>query len=93
MNYIRYFSIIPSLCAIVGAGIGNYAVQAYSLNSIVFIQSIDLIIVTIFSTILSFVVTVRKADDYEKNIADKKEDIASELDNQMMGEGVYHLEE
>jgi hypothetical protein len=63
------------------------------LNSIVFIQSIDLIIVTIFSTILSFVVTVRKADDYEKNIADKKEDIASELDNQMMGEGVYHLEE
>jgi hypothetical protein len=60
LNYIRYFSLLPSVLAVVGGGIANYNLQTSTLNSIVFIQSIDVILVTIFSAIFGFVVTVRK---------------------------------
>lgn len=69
LNYIRYVSLLPSVLAICGGGVANYNLQTSTLNSIVFIQSIDVILVTIFSAIFGFVVTVRKEEDYENNLA------------------------
>jgi uncharacterized protein YacL len=66
---VRYISLFPSIIAIIGGGIANYNLQTSTLSSIVFIQSIDVIIVTIFSAIFGFVVTVRKEEDYENNLA------------------------
>lgn len=93
LNYIRYISLLPSVLAIIGGGIANYNLQTSSLSSIVFIQSIDVILVTIFSAIFGFFVTVRKEEDYENNLAEKRNDIEEELDHDMLGENVYHLEE
>jgi hypothetical protein len=61
LNYIRYASILPSLIAIIGAGIANFDYQALSLTSLVFIQSIDVIIVTILAAIAAIWATVRQA--------------------------------
>lgn len=69
LNYIRYISLLSSVLAICGGSIANYNLQTSTLNSIVFIQSIDAIIVTIFSAIFGIVVTVRKEEDYENNLA------------------------
>ena len=67
-NYCRYFSVISSLIAIAGAAIASYEQQPHKMGSLVFIQSIDLIIVTILSAIAAIWVTIRKSDDYENVI-------------------------
>lgn len=90
-NYVRYISLFPSLLAIVGGGISNYELQTSTLNSAVFIQSIDLIIVTVFSALFGFLVTMRKSEEYETNLAEKRNDIEEELDHDAPGEGIYQL--
>lgn len=71
-NYIRYASLLPSIIAIVGAAIANYQAQPFQLNSSVFIQSIDTIIVTIIAAIAAIATTKRQADLYEQTIAEKR---------------------
>lgn len=70
LNYLLYISLIPSTLAIIGGGVSSYDLQILSLNSVTFIQSIDLIIVTIFSAIFGFWVTIRKQEDYEVTLAE-----------------------
>jgi hypothetical protein len=65
LNVIRYVSALPSILAIVGASFINYEHQSIGLTSSLFIQSIDCIIVTIFSFIITIWVTNRKEQDYE----------------------------
>ena len=74
-NYIRYFSVIPSLIAITGASISSFEHQPSKMGSLVFIQSLDLIIVTILAAIVGLWVTVRKSEDYENVLADTKYDM------------------
>ncbi len=62
LNYIRYTSIVVSIIAIVGAAIAGYDTQSYNTNSFVFMESIDLIIVTIIGCIFAIVATKRNAD-------------------------------
>jgi hypothetical protein len=93
LNYIRYVSFLPSIIAIIGGGISSYDMQTLSLSSLVFIQSIDLIIVTVFSGIFSVLVTIRKPEEYETNLAEKRNDIEEELDHDILGDNVFHLEE
>lgn len=71
----------------------NFEYQVLSMNSIVYIQSIDLIVVTLVSGILSFWVTTRKQDDYQKNIAEKKQEMSDKNDQDPLGQNIYHLEE
>ena len=74
LNYIRYCSILPTVLAVVGAGMANYEVQTLTLSSLVFVQSIDLIIVTVLSAIAGLWATVRTPEQYENDV-DKKNDI------------------
>lgn len=64
LNYIRYASIFASIIAIAGAAIAGYDTQAYKSSSIIFMQSLDLIVVTVVSCIFSIVVTKRVPEDY-----------------------------
>jgi len=64
LNYMRYVSILASIIAIGGAAAAGYDTQSYKTNSVTFMQSIDLIIVTIVACIFSIVVTKRNAEDY-----------------------------
>ena len=59
LNYIRYVSIVPTILAVVGAGIANYEVQFLKLSSFMFVQSIDLIIVTLLAALAGIWVTIR----------------------------------
>lgn len=52
---------MATIVAIVGAGMANYEVQTLTLGSLVFVQSIDLIIVTILAAIAGIWATVRNA--------------------------------
>ena len=56
---MRYISLVPSLLAVVGAGIINYDLQAYSTRSVVFVQSVDTIIVGLIAMIAAIWVTNR----------------------------------
>ena len=62
INYIRYVSVVASIIAITGAAIAGYDTQTGSIHSMTFMESIDLIIVTIVACILSTVATKRNAD-------------------------------
>ena len=52
-------SIVPTIVVIVGAGIANYEVQTLKLTSFMFVQSIDLIIVTLLAAIAAIWATIR----------------------------------
>jgi len=75
INYTRYASLLLSVIAVIGAGIANYERQTQSLSSLVYIQSVDLIIVTMISFLASIWCTIRKASDYENVISDVKNGI------------------
>lgn len=64
LNYIRYISILASIIAIGGGAVAGYDTQSYNTNSITFMQSIDLVIVTVVACIFSIVVTKRNAEEY-----------------------------
>jgi uncharacterized protein YacL len=78
INYVRYASLIPTVIAIVGAGIANYEVQTLKFSSFAFVQSIDLIVVTVLAAIAGIWVTIRNEDAYE-HVIEKKNDIEEEL--------------
>jgi uncharacterized membrane protein YeaQ/YmgE (transglycosylase-associated protein family) len=61
INYTRYISVVGSIVAIIGAAIAGYGSQSYNVRSMTFMESIDLIIVTIVGCIISLVATKRTA--------------------------------
>lgn len=68
-------SLICTVLSIAGAAMANYEVQTLELSSLAFIQSIDLIVVTLLSAIIGIWATVRKADLYETTLAEKRNDM------------------
>lgn len=92
LNYIRYFSLLPTLLAIVGAGMANYEVQTLSLSSLAFIQSIDLIVVTLLAAIIAIWSTVRQAEQYETSPADKRSDIEEQFEHENMEDEINQNE-
>ena len=91
LNYIRYVSLVASILAIVGAAVANYENQTLSMDSFVFIQSIDLIIVTLLAAIASLWATARKADDYQNNISEKRNDMEEELEHDPIEADANHF--
>ena len=82
---------MPTIVAIVGAGIANYEVQTLKLSSFLFVQSIDLIIVTILAAITAIWATIRSEGDYE-NVIEKKNDIEEELEHDPIEDDVNQEE-
>ena len=72
---MRYASIFASCLAIAGAAVAGYDTQAYKTNSATFMQSIDLIIVTIVSCIFSIAASKRNPEDYEHTNGLKRNDM------------------
>lgn len=91
-NYVRYASIICTTTAIVGAGMANYEVQSLSLSSLAFIQSIDMILVTILAAILGIWATVRNSEQYEKTLAEKRNEGEEELSHDPIEDDLNQFE-
>ena len=66
LNYVLFFSMIPSFLAVTGGCKISYELQNYNVDSSAFIASLDMILVTILGIIASLWVTNRNSDDYEK---------------------------
>jgi hypothetical protein len=92
LNYIRYASLACSLLAIVGAAAANYQSQPLQLGSTVFIQSIDLIIVTLLAAIAGILATKRDPEQYEHTIAEKRNEIEEELEHDPIEDDINQFE-
>lgn len=57
----------------------GYDTQSYKAGSIIFMQSIDLIVVTVVSCVLSIVATKRNPEDYENISGLKRNDMEDEF--------------
>lgn len=67
LNVVRYCSLVPSILALAAGGVLNYGVQSLGTASVVFIQSIDSIVVTLLALVFAVWVTIRQPNDYEND--------------------------
>ena len=59
INIILYVSLITSLVAVAGGAIANFNVQTIGINNASYIQSLDLIIITLLNMVVTIWTTVR----------------------------------